>query len=411
MRTVRALLVTFATLVACRESEVRPPDATPTLTATATATPTPTATGTATGTATATATAPPTSLRPGPMPLISLGVPAFATHSIQPPSAAVDADYRTAWRSGHTPSADDPDALALDLSRVPAEARAVVYSLWFNEAGYSYDTADGHSYALPGDYAIQSNSAPGGGSPPASGWVTLAGRKGNTLSSGAHLLRLGGASWVRFVSTASAPRAAPMNVDTALQWALYDAHAGLDGWKLVGDSITANAMGHVATNDAFDQLVHRQVPASPAFEMAGHGGWTSGNALAAIDAYLADFPGRYVGLALGTNDGDPAAYGANMTRLIDRVLAAGKVPVLPTLPYTEEPGHVPVLPRLNAEVARLYAAYGARLVHGPDLWTLLRAGKATMFDRPTDLHPNAAGNAAIRQAWADAMVRAVYRAP
>jgi hypothetical protein len=31
-----------------------------------------------------------------------------------------------------------------------------------------------------------------------------------------------------------------------------------------------------------------------------------------------------------------------------------------------------------------------------------------MFDNPTDLHPNAVGDAAIRQAWADAMIANVY---
>jgi hypothetical protein len=40
---------------------------------------------------------------------------------------------------------------------------------------------------------------------------------------------------------------------------------------------------------------------------------------------------------------------------------------------------------------------------------VLYDGQATMFDKPSDLHPNERGNLAIRQAWADAMVKSLYR--
>jgi lysophospholipase L1-like esterase len=96
-----------------------------------------------------------------------------------------------------------------------------------------------------------------------------------------------------------------------------------------------------------------------------------------------------------------------MRQLIDKVIAAGKVPVLPTIPYTGEPTHAPI-PAYNAQISALYATYGTRLVQGPDLYTVVYQGRATMFDSPTDLHPNATGNAAIRQAWADAMVKNIY---
>jgi lysophospholipase L1-like esterase len=183
----------------------------------------------------------------------------------------------------------------------------------------------------------------------------------------------------------------------------------VDAWKFVGDSITANAMGHRKTNDSFNQLVGRQVSNFPAFEMAGHGFWTSATALGSIDAFLASFPGRFVGLPLGTNDPDPDGYRTNMRGLIDRVLSAGKRPVLPTIPYTGEPAHLPLITKLNAVVRELWSAYGSRLVAGPDLYDVLYQGRSVMFDQPGDLHPNERGNAAIRQAWADAMVAEVYR--
>jgi lysophospholipase L1-like esterase len=383
------VLVAIATLAACHRSSGAPADLLPV------------------ESSAAAAPAPPT--RVPVMRRISVGRPAFSGQSMKPASAAFDEDYGTAWRSGRKPTPDAPDWIAVDLSAVPAEQRETVYSVWFNEAGYNYDTADGYSYALPGDFEIQSH-APGGGRPPTTGWVTLASRHGNTFSSGADLLHLGGATWLRFVCTATAKNAAPMNEDTQLQWELHDAHANVDAWKFVGDSITSNSMGHRGTNDAFDQLVHHQMPNLPAFEMGGHSFWTSGTVLGVIDAYLASFPGRYVGLALGTNDGDPEAYRRQMRSIIDKVLAAGKIPVLPTVPYTAEPQHMPLIPRLNAVVRELYASYGARLVVGPDLYTVLYDGRATLFDADKDLlHPNERGNAAIRRAWADAMVERIYR--
>jgi lysophospholipase L1-like esterase len=343
------------------------------------------------------------------MPLISRSLPAFASHHGGDAAKAFDADYATTWRSAHDPTSSDPDWLAIDLSSVPRERRQAVYSVWWNEAGYAYDTFDGHGYALAGDYQIQSNTAPGGGSPPTSGWVPLVTRTANTLSSGAHLLHLADTSWLRFYCTKTTPNAAAMNTDTSLQWELYDAQHAVDGWKFGGDSITANAMGHERTNDSYNQLVAKRVPHFPAFEMAGHGGWGTTQFLGIIDAYLADFPGRYFALSLGTNDGDAGVFSANMRALITKVLAAGKIPIVPTIPYTGEPSHVPVIAKLNVEIAKLYDAFGARLVRGPDLYAILYAGRATLFDKETDLHPNAKGDLAIRQAWADAMVRTVYR--
>jgi lysophospholipase L1-like esterase len=344
------------------------------------------------------------------MPKISQGLPSYTNYAQSPASNAVDADYSSVWRTGHVPAAGDSNWLAIDLSSVPVAQRTTIYSVWFNEYGYNYDTANAPSYTLPGDFAIEGNGAPGGGQPPASGWTTLASTTGNLLSSGANLFAFGGYNWVRFECTASAANVAAQNGDTSLQWNLYDAHVGNDGWKFGGDSITANSMGHQPTNDSFDQLVHASIVNDPAFEMAGDGGWSTATMLANIDAFLANFPGRYFGLALGTNDApgnDPAAYGANMTLLVNKVLAAGKVPVVPTIPYTAEPAHADI-PAYNAEIETLYATYGAQLVKGPDLYTVIYDGRATMFTNPTDLHPNAAGNAAIRQAWASAMITNVY---
>jgi lysophospholipase L1-like esterase len=345
------------------------------------------------------------------MPRISVGRPAYAKYSSGSAADAFDADYGSSYRSSHVPSTGDPDWLAVDLSGVPLAQRKTVYSVWFNEYGYNYITSDGYSYTLPGDFQIQANAAAGGSKPPSSGWVTLTSTKGNELSSGANLLDLSGYNWVRFFCTAHAPNSDSQNQDLSLQWNLYDAHLGNDGWKFGGDSITANSMGHKGSNDSFSQLVNAKVKNYPAFEMAGHGGWTAGTMLGYIDSFVADFPGLYFGLSLGTNDApgnDPPTFNAEMSTLIDKVIAAKKIPVVPTIPYAGDPQHVNVIPKYNAEIQALYNKYGSKLVHGPDLYTIIYQGRASYFDNPTDLHPNEAGNHAIRQAWADAMVKNVY---
>jgi hypothetical protein len=142
------------------------------------------------------------------MPLISQGLPAYANYAQSPASNAVDSDYSTAWRTGHDPSMADSNWLAIDLSTVPAAQRTTVYAVWFNEYGYNYDTSDGSSYTLPGDFEVQGSPTAGGGQPPSAGWVTLASTKGNTLSSGANLLNLQGYNWLRFNCTASASNVA-----------------------------------------------------------------------------------------------------------------------------------------------------------------------------------------------------------
>src|SRR5690349_14384165 len=57
---------------------------------------------------------------PTPMPLISRGVPTYASSQIYPASAATDGDYGTNWRGAI------PGWIALDLSHVPAAQRAQV---------------------------------------------------------------------------------------------------------------------------------------------------------------------------------------------------------------------------------------------------------------------------------------------
>src|SRR5205823_2794022 len=71
---------------------------------------------------------------PSPMPLISRGVPVFASSQLYAAANAVDGDYNTEWRGSI------PGWIALDLSRVPASQRGQVIVAWYNDPSTSpYD--------------------------------------------------------------------------------------------------------------------------------------------------------------------------------------------------------------------------------------------------------------------------------
>ena len=162
--------------------------------------------------------------------------------------------------------------------------------------------------------------------------------------------------------------------------------------------------------------------------MAGDAGWSTTTMLGSMAAFLANFPGRYFALALGTND-VPAHDSRQKSRSFasadwqvvherqDRVLRqhdsarrhgprGGKGPHRADDSLYGRSGAR--RGAYNAEIQSLCTTYGAKLVHGPDLYTVIYDARATVFDNPTDLHPNAVGDAAIRHAWADAMVANVY---
>nr|MBA2448489.1 SGNH/GDSL hydrolase family protein [Chloroflexota bacterium] len=129
-----------------------------------------------------------------------------------------------------------------------------------------------------------------------------------------------------------------------------------------------------------------------------------------VDAWLATYPGRYVGLAYGTNDAraglSPEAFYANYEAMVRAVVAAGKIPVVPKVPWGSAGYLRARVPAFNAELDRLYAAH-PEIVPGPDFWAYFLERQA-LISRD-GVHPTPAGYAAYRQHWADTMLRRVYR--
>jgi lysophospholipase L1-like esterase len=146
---------------------------------------------------------------------------------------------------------------------------------------------------------------------------------------------------------------------------------------------------------------------SPAACNGGVGATQATHALIHIDRWLAEFPGRFVTLNFGSNHAGVGcgadcadAFEAEMRSLIQTVLAAGKLPVIPRIPWSRNSQWQADLPVLNARIDALYAEF-PQVVRGPDLWTFFQANPSLISS--DDLHPTAEGYFRLKQVWAETM--------
>ena len=341
------------------------------------------------------------------MPVISRGKPAFASSGNA--SGANDSDYSTYWRS------NGPAWLAYDLSSVPAANRGQVVVGWYNDpitTPYDHTVTGDAGYNNLKAYTVGVNAAPGGTPAPTTEWVTVATVTNNTYHSRQHVVNMTGYNWIRINVTQTDGSSG--NTDAMMNMDVHDASvAAQDTWIFYGDSITEDGMPHEpisGTGPNFTQLVNAARPAySPAFEDGGIGGLVSADGASHIGTWLSSFPGHYVGLAYGTNDANgcvsETAFYTNYVTMVQAVLNAGKVPIVPTIPWARAADVQACGPGLNAKIQLLYATF-PQVVHGPDLWAYFSAHQSLISG--DDLHPSTSGYVAYRQQWADAMVANVY---
>lgn len=339
--------------------------------------------------------------------VLSRNVPAFASSGYAPATAANDDSYDTLWRSQGTPA-----WLAYDLAGVPAARRGKILVVWYNES-YNYDHILNGSYAynVPRDYTIEVNSGQGGGNPPNMGWVTVATVIGNHYHSRASVVDMMGNNWIRMHVTSV--DGAAQNYDTSINMDIYDAHSGTaDDWIFFGDSITAGAMGHETLSGvkSFAQLIHAQAPNNfPVQESGGIGGLTSAEGAKYMHEWLQLFPGKYVGVSYGTNDANGCVnadtFYKNYVTMVQAVLHAGKIPVVPRMPWGRTANIQSCGPALNARIDAVLKAF-PQVLKGPDLWAFFKNDQTLISN--DNLHPTDAGFAAYRQQWANAMLKAVY---
>ncbi len=326
------------------------------------------------------------------MPLISRGKPAYASGSASGilPSAANDANYQSMWVSDTLPA-----WIAYDLSTVPANQRQQVLVAWYGPWALGYINVNpAPSLQLPVDYTIEINSAPGGtGAAPTTGWQVVVTVTGNNRGCRQHLVNLAGANWIRLRATAGS-NPASFAID-------LDVHSAPDGasdaWLFMGDSITGFAA--YLFSDLPGRVNSLAPDRWPVIVPAAIGGSNVWSANDVIDEALSLYPGRFVTLNYGTNGGADG-FTAAMEVLLQKVFAAGKIPVIPHMPWSDIPDQLAKAPLINGQIDALYAKYPA-ILHGPDLYAAF-FGRTDLISSG-DVHPGDAGNAEMRRQWALAM--------
>jgi lysophospholipase L1-like esterase len=353
------------------------------------------------------------------MPVISRGVPVFASSTTpgSPPGNA-NGDVYDALDAYSWCSAAVPAWIAYDLSGVPASRRGAVALVWINNTNaYQCNIGSGGTpVGLPTDYTIEANAAPGG-TLPVSGWVALRSVTGNPYRSRQHVLLLTGYNWVRMRITlvAGGTTVHLMHLDIH---DLSQSPGGQprDSWIYFGDSITFGGMNYQlhyfqSPNDfTFASLINSRLPAFfPAQEDGGVVGAGIVDAVNNIDQWLSVFPGKFVGISYGTNDATggmaPETFYDHYAAVVEAVLAAGKVPLVPRIPWGKTALVQANVPLLNQQIDRLYTTF-PDIVPGPDLWALFQQNPALINDG--DVHPTTEGYGQMKQWWANAMLQNVY---
>jgi hypothetical protein len=302
------------------------------------------------------------------------------------PDKGADWDYKTAWGPSMVPS-----WLAYDLSAAPASARDQVLVAWVAPHAPAYINDKIEAYeGMPVDYTIEVNPAAGGPTPPTTGWTEVAKVTDNNRSTMLHLVPLGKNNWVRMNITKSSDPTGAVQLDLDV----YSAPCGAsDAWLFMGDSITYITMPYAFSD--VPPLAHAAKPNRwPIAIDAALGGTNTTTAMAIIDATMTGYPGRFVVLAYGTND---HAAELQMETLVQKVIAAGKTPVVPHMPWSQTAGIQMDGPLINQQIDALYKKYPA-ILPGPDLWAVFK--DRTDLIPPGDVHPNSPGQEELRKTWA-----------
>jgi lysophospholipase L1-like esterase len=225
-----------------------------------------------------------------------------------------------------------------------------------------------------------------------------------TTHSRAHSFDFTGQRWVKLVVT-RAPEVSPNGVQIE-EIALYDASTGVsDTWFFMGDSITAFAFGRPPSPEAsFAERIHARHPGHfPAVYNGGIGGEKSDEGVAHVEEWLARNPdARFWAIGYGTNDAagdarDTSRFKRNMQTIIEKVRAAGRVPIVATIPFASDGQHAHVT-RFNEAIEELQHENG--LPRGPDLYAWFFAHPDQLRD---GLHPDDKGIEAINRLWAEAV--------
>jgi lysophospholipase L1-like esterase len=226
--------------------------------------------------------------------------------------------------------------------------------------------------------------------------------------------------WIRLLVTSGQEKASTSDTDTTPQYAnvkldelsVYDTSATgeampEDTWFFMGDSITKMAIEKVPTASRFDPVVADSVDGFfPAVIPGGIGGEFAYDAIHHIDVdkwleLNPDF--KHITLAYGTNDAwnksSTTKFEEDLRTLIETLLDAGRVPHIPSIPYSPASSHTN-LPKFNAVIDSLIKEY--ELPCGPDLYTWFKQHQEELGT--DNIHPDSVGLASVNRLWAESSV-------
>jgi len=341
-----------------------------------------------------------------PASLISVGKSVAASPGVTNPAKVVDGLYAHAGAFLPAPTVQSPAWVAIDIGNGPGR----LLLSWADTGWNDFNTPiPGGS---PAAYRIETSADSSDG---ANGtWEISVDVPINQVRERAHTLAFSGKRWVRMVVTAAA-NAASANPGVSIdEIAVRDvtpsaADRPADTWFFMGDSITAGAFRRqLGAGTGFDEILHAQHPTFwPTILDGGIGGELSTMGLAHVADWLAVNPDvEHIAILYGTNDSWGVAttasanlttFTANMTSIVEMMIAAGRVPILARIPYATA-AHDHLAP-FNAAIDDISTRHG--LPCGPDLYNWFK-------DHPEELsmdgvHPSETGYRSVNRLWATAM--------
>lgn len=353
------------------------------------------------------------------LPMINIGhsLPAYA--SSQDPSylatKAVDpTDYYNSYHALLSPV-----TWQLDISTVVGGIyvggsgyKGAVIAFSTDDATFQPDLQSLSNANIPGSYTIQVNSAAGGGAAPSSGWTTVVTVTGNLVARRAHIINLAGQNWIQISVTIEADSSTSGPHFHVELWngngSIDPTHTFLNsGWMMLGDSIYSNGQmwgpPGGTSDDEIGNDVHAVTGYWPLRFCCGFPGWTTTNLLPYVSGYVANFPGKFVQIGLGTNDAvtvTPSTFSSNLRSMATTIQSAGKICILDTVPWCLD-ARVANIPALNAVIAALIAA-DPTILPGSDRWVYMSNNMSQISG--DNVHPNSAGFTGLRALQTATMV-------
>jgi lysophospholipase L1-like esterase len=274
---------------------------------------------------------------------------------------------------------------------------------WSAAGSFNYEETD---YGSPGAYRIETS---GDSTDGANGsWRTAADVHSVSVHGQASSFDFTGQRWVKLVVTGT-PAKSPNGVQIS-EIDVHDVTIGArDAWFFLGDSITALAFDRAPGHQpSFAAWVHERHPEYfPAMTDGGTGGDKSDEGAAHIGDWLARNPdAHFWAIGYGTNDAagnssETTRFRANMQKIVDKVRAAGGVPILATIPFASDDQHHHIR-EFNRVLDDLRTKNA--LPAGPDLYGWFLAHPDALRD---GVHPTDRGVVSTNRLWGEA-VDALY---